>query len=110
MATLIDILLISFAAIFKAVADTLAWHFDTSIFRNMNRDFWEVNTARIRKVKKIVGYPVDGWHLSNSLMLLCLLLLPLFWHPLFNQQIVDVGFLGVIFIVVFNLFFNKLLR
>ena len=94
-------LLIIFAAICKAVADTIEHHFDTSIFRHSK--FW-VNGGKI-----IFGkYKFDGWHLANSFMIMAFLLALAFppeieWYYTFFGG-------GLIFNLVFNIFYNKILR
>ena len=98
-------LLIIFAAICKAVADTIAHHFDTSIFRHSK--FW-VNGGKV-----IFGkYKFDGWHLANSFMIIFffsemayLVKFPpaIEWYYLFFGG-------GAIFNLTFNIFYNKILR
>ncbi len=105
---MIAVVLISLAAACKALADTLAWHFDTSIFRNMNRDFWAI-AVTIKKTPKIFGYPIDAWHLSNSIAIFSWMALPLVYKPHFAWY-VDYGIGGLIFIIVFNTFYNKIFR
>ena len=89
------------AAFFKAVADTLAHHFDTSVFRRKwNSPFWNPMHRHNDAVKKIFGYPLDAWHLANSAMIICFLL-PFGWKMVI---------LGIVFNLAFNLFYNKILR
>lgn len=114
---MIAILLIFLAGVCKSLADTLAWHFDTCIFRNTKRrDFFEINTQRVRKIKTIgglgrfSGYPLDAWHISNSIQLTCWLVLPLVYKPILPAWWMDFGAGGLLFIVVFNLFYNKVFR
>jgi hypothetical protein len=64
-------LFILLAAICKAVADTLQHHFESSVFKYKDPRFWNPAVSwqyayRIRFTK----YPVDAWHLSNSLMII----------------------------------------
>ena len=91
-------ILIIFAAICKAVADTIEHHFDTSIFRHSK--FW-VNGGKI-----IFGkYKFDGWHLANSFMIsafITAIAFPpaiLWYYTLFGG--------GLLFNVTFNIFLLK---
>jgi len=73
------------AAMCNAIMDTLVHHFDTSIFKNKDRMFWDPaiswrnkyvdrdSTKSIRKLW-IFDYPVaftDAWHFFKSLMIVC---------------------------------------
>lgn len=105
-------LLVALAAFFKAVSDTLAHHFDTSVFRfKLLSPFWNPNHPKNDEVKRIFNYPLDAWHISNSIMV-CLFIAGIFFP-------VDVSFwwrallyvcLGGLFILVFNIFYDKVLR
>ena len=108
---MLTILCIVLAAFFKAVADTLADHFYVSIFRNMDERFWN-KAVSWKYAKQIPGtaYPVDAWHLSNSGMIISFAAAiftpaPFVWH-----WAIGLTAYGVLFIVVFNLFYNKILR
>lgn len=102
-----EILLVC-AAMFKAVADTVDHHFDTSIFRRYNPRFWDRDISSER-AKKIFGYKVDAWHISLSCMIICMIL-----AAIFHQQKLDwyleliIG--GFAWNLTFNLFYNKILR
>ena len=83
----ISIILCFLAGFFKAVRDTLQFHFGKSIFKNWNSDFWNPSVSWMNKYK---DYPADkseafflsktvlvsltdAWHLSELLMVACLL-------------------------------------
>lgn len=107
---MIAILFITLAAIFKSVADTLQHHFWESVFHRFNQNYW--NPALSWKYVGFVPftkYRPDAWHLSNSLMIVsfcCAVgLNDLYWHPL-----LQIAFLGAVFIAVFNTFYNKIWR
>lgn len=101
-----EILIIA-AAIFKAVADTVADHFFVSIFKSKNRKFWDKTTSSVF-AKRIYGYKVDAWHLANSGMIVCFISAAAvndckcWWFFIILS--------GIIFNLVFNLFYNKILR
>lgn len=105
----LQILLISFAAICKAFADTLDHHFDTSIFRGWSRKWFDPNVT-IKTAPQIFGYPLDGWHIANSLQICSWAALPFVYVPVFGSWLLNYAAIGILFIVVFNLFYNKLFR
>jgi hypothetical protein len=104
----ITVILISLAAIFKAVADTLDDHFDTSIFKRLPWQLWDANRATTNKFW-FTGYKFDPWHICNSLLIICFSLAIIFndlkteWH----WQLIIIG--GV-FNLTFNLFYTHILR
>jgi hypothetical protein len=99
---MIALLLITFAAICKAVADTIAHHLDTSIFRHSR--FW-INGGKI-----IFGkYKFDGWHLSNSAMIIAFVFASVFHTPILKWYY-EIAIAGVVFNLTFNVFYNKILR
>ena len=113
------------AAFFKAVSDTLLHHFSISIFKNRNPNFWnpkisinkvplfEFTIPLINKTIK-TKYRPDAWHLSNSGMIcsFCLAASIISTNFLIRPNFVwFVEFIvnGVLFILTFNLFYNKVL-
>jgi len=98
-------ILILLAAIFKAVADTVAHHYDTSIFR------WNDFYNPLKQGKKIpfTKYPLDGWHLANSLMIVSFICAWAFHKPILKWYY-EIPIAGVAFNLTFNLFYNKILR
>lgn len=101
--------LIILAAIFKAVADTLAHHFDTSVFRKKNTAFWNPLHRDNDYVKRIFSYPLDAWHISNSLMLACFTLAIVVNNLKYDWYCQLIG-LNVVFVLVFNFCYIKILR
>lgn len=108
---MLAIILIVFAAVFKAVADTLQHHYWDSVFRDDNhfdKNFWNPGLSW-KTAKKIFKYPVDAWHLSNSFMIVCFVLAAIVndlrWH-----WAIQLVVLGLVFNLVFNLFWNKVLK
>jgi hypothetical protein len=108
---LIAAVLILLAAICKATADTLAHHFDTSIFKNLDPQFWNPNIIT-KTMPQIFGYPLDAWHLLNSGMIVFFIAAIPFhkkdkWQAAWYWEIL-IG--GLLFNLVFNLFYNSILR
>lgn len=92
-----------FAAFFKAVSDSMEHHPDVWPFT----PFWNTRHPGNDKVKRIFNYPLDGWHLSNTLMIASFL-----WGISISQSGNVWGFLvlGIIYNICFNLFYNKVFR
>lgn len=106
---ILSFLFIVLAAIFKAVADTVADHFSVSIFKGLNPTFWN-KAVSWQYAVRVFNYPVDAWHLSNSAMIACFILSfslskgnPAHW-------LVDFSAAGILFVLVFNVFYNKVLK
>ena len=107
---MITLLLISLAAIFKAVADTLQHHFDTSVFAKLNPKFWNpVISCNYAKFLPFTKYRLDGWHLANSGMIVFFILAVVFASPV-KLWWLAIIICGVVFNLVFNLFYNQILR
>ena len=100
-------LLIIAAAICKALADTVADHFDTSIFKNKYQQFWNKSISA-NHAKRIGNYKIDAWHLANSGMIICFITAAAFPPPVAWYYFIPAG--GTLFNLVFNLFYNKILR
>ncbi len=98
-----SLIFVVLAGFFTAVMDTLAHHFDTSVFKKRNTAFWNPLHPDNDKVSRIFSYPLDAWHLAKSAMIICFLLAGGFaWYW-------SLG-LGFSFVIVFNWFYNKVLR
>lgn len=98
---MISILIIFLAALSKAAADTIKHHPDTSIFNNT---WWIKDGVTIPPSK----YKVDGWHIANSITIATWLSLIFIKIP-YNLAISYI-ILGILHILIFNLFYNKIFR
>lgn len=99
---MIALALIIIAAICKAVADTIAHHKSRSVFKNSK--FWS-NGGKIVPGTK---YRLDGWHICNSGMICAFVVAAVLHSPVLAWYFeIPIG--GVVFILVFNLFYNKIL-
>lgn len=105
---MISIILLIAAATFKAVADTVDHHFDTSIFRRLEPRFWDRDISSDR-AKRIFNYKIDAWHISQSLMIVCMIAAAIF-HEQRLAWYFELVIGGVIWNIVFNTFYNKILR
>lgn len=108
---MIALLLIILGAFFKSVSDTLDDHFDTSVFRHKNPLVWDANRSTV-KTWWITGYKFDPWHISNSLMIVAIILATVLHRydtlqaPWWAELIVA----GVAWNVVFGVFYSKIWR
>jgi hypothetical protein len=110
MIATIPIILIVLAAFFKAVADTLTHHFDTSVFNWWDRRFWDASVSwRYAHYLKWTKYRLDGWHLANSGMIICFCLAVVL-HTSVLSWYWEVLIAGSVFNLSFNLFYNRILR
>ena len=104
--------LIALAAIFKAVSDNCADHYEKSIFTRFNNPmFWDKSVSWKRKYNKGWQYwdPIsDAWHLSNGAMICSFIAAGIFF-PAYNPFIVF-AVSGVLFTIVFNTFYNKIFK
>lgn len=69
---MVSYLLIILAGAFNAWMDVLMWHFDTSVFKHLNRNFWNPNYSW-QVVSNTLGIVrIDGWHIVKYGMLICI--------------------------------------
>lgn len=97
-------LLIALMAFLNACMDAFEnENYFESIFKNFNQRFWYKRESW-KWAKKIFGYHLDSWHISKSLFVICIALLPSctfdgdWWVIALN--------VGVIWNVVFKFFYN----
>lgn len=87
--------------------DKLAWHFEKSIFADMNPKFWNPNVSW-KYAKKVFGYKIDAWHLFKSAMIICLCLSVVSYSEICVWW-VDFFIFGLVWNTIFNIYFNKTL-
>lgn len=100
---IIKIVLIIIAAICKAAVDTVTHHPHTS---RLWGEFWDLKIKRT--YVPFTKYKFDGWHLSNSLMIVCFIVISKLHNSI--EWYYDIPVSGTIFILVFNLFYNKIFQ
>jgi hypothetical protein len=108
---MISLILVFIAAFFNAVMDaTENENFFESTFRDLNQRFWYKRESW-KYAKKIFGYHVDAWHLSKSLMIICLIAAIIaFDLPVKNWQDIVIYLIvgGFTWNLSFWLFYNKI--
>ncbi len=109
--------------------DTSSHHYYTSILKNLNPNWWngEISwknkyidrnpSLGFRKIWKNINYPVqmtDCWHFFKMLMIIFLTLSVVTFDSnlIINSYyyILYIGIYGIVWNVVFSLFYNKILR
>lgn len=104
------------AAVCNAVMDTLSHHFDKSLFRGLNKQYWDASISW--KNKYIDGepskgrrlFPVqisDGWHLFKTIMLISWGLAVVTYVPNFAWYW-DLLIVGVVYNCYFSLFYKNI--
>lgn len=107
---MISLILWVVAAIFDAFIDTLEeGHFSNSIFKNLDPKFWSKSESW-KYAKKIIGYPVDAWHLGKSAMIFCLAGAIMEGYEAFPISILNFLSLGLAWNLVFDLFYNYIFK
>ena len=105
-------ILVALAAIFNAVMDKTkdTIQYKTSVFYKWG---WNPNFFNDEQYDKWQGYLVgkykpNAWHLSKSRMVMCLLAIPFVYKPFLGP--IDYLIFGYEWIVVFNLFYDKIFK
>jgi hypothetical protein len=107
---MLTILFLCLAAIFKAIADTLKDHYDTSVFKWKNRRFWDPSVSwEYVGYVRFTKYHPDAWHLFNSALIISFSL-AIVLHKSIVPWYFEVMIAGLVYNAVFNLFYNKILR
>lgn len=106
---MIAYLFVALAAILNAFMDKVEnEHFHSSIFKKWNQKFWYKRESW-KYAKMIGGYRLDAWHLAKSLMIICFAF-AIGFMDMTHWWAVKFVTVGGIWIVVFNLFYNKLFK
>lgn len=92
-------LLIALAAVFNAVMDVLEnENFHQSKFRYWKERFWYKRESW-KWANHIGNYPIDGWHLAKSCMILC-------FSAAVANSVLQFILIGIVWNVTFNLFYK----
>ena len=106
---MISLLFILLAAVCKACADTVSHHFGRSVFKDKDPKWWDPSVSwQHTKFLPLTKYRADFWHLMNSGMIVCFTLAVVF-HVELLPWWAEIGIGGAAFVIVFNLFYNKIL-
>lgn len=104
---MISYLFLALASICNSIMDTLTHHFNYSIFKNKNEEFWNPNESwKFVNFLPFTKYRADAWHLLKSAMIIFICLAIVFAD---NLNMIDFILLGILWNIVFNVFYNHLL-
>jgi hypothetical protein len=107
--TVLWIIFWGLAAFFNSVMDAVEnENFHESIFKDLPKGFWYKRESW-KFAPRLLGWKADAWHISKSLMIICIAATVIFYHPLINKW-VDFLFLGVVWNVSFNVFYHVLFK
>lgn len=126
---IIPCLLIFIAGASKGIMDTLQFHFDKSIFKNLNVSFWNPQISYINKWKNadakkerffgsstFLAWTTDAWHFFQSIFLTSIFISIVLYVPYpefglnkFWSLVIDFIGLRLVFGIAFTLFYNYLL-
>lgn len=105
--TIIGFLFYTIAIILNAFMDSIEnEHVWDTIFKGWRQSFWWKRVSA-SKAKVIFGFKLDAWHIAKHLMIASIIMFALLYDPLFAWYI-DFCILGVHWIIVFNIFYNKI--
>jgi hypothetical protein len=106
---MLTIAIIAIAAFFNAVQDSCdSGHYWGTIFSKWNPKFWHKDESW-KYAKMIGGYRLDAWHLAKSATLVCLVASVVSYKGIIGWW-VDFVILGLVWNIVFNTFYNHLLK
>lgn len=96
-------IIIAIAAVSKALVDTIAFH-NGGVFKG--NAFFDI--TKQGKMFPLTKYPVDAFHLFNSLMILCYIVLAIINCK--QKWWVQFIILSIVYLLTFNIFWNKILN
>lgn len=101
------------AGILNAFMDTIEeGHFSNSIFKTWDQRFW-YKWQSWKYAKKILGYPVDAWHIAKSLWWACMIIAPIIYiktGPIFPHWTLDFATFWGVSILTFDLFYDHIFK
>ena len=107
---MVSLFLVMFAASFNAVMDNIKDHWYESVSDKFNAQWWDPEISWTDKnTYKFIPTPIsDAWHVFKTGMLICLILAVVLYKPMINWY-ADFAILGGAWIIIFNLFYNRIL-
>lgn len=103
----IPYILFLLAGMFNAVSETLSFHYKTSIFQTLNPNKWNPNINWMY-MKNFLGIMrIDGYHISKTLMLICLMF-AVYFHK--EPKFIDLPIIWVCWFVGFETIWRLLAR
>lgn len=106
-----------FAAVFSACMDTIKDHFEVSIFKRLNPDFWKANQSWDKSFNLFGSFDsfrwvtLDAWHVFKFNMIACIACFGIFWENEYGLSwIVLIPSLFILWGLVFELFYSVILK
>lgn len=116
---MISLILWSLAPIFNAVMDLIEnENYYQSIFSKWNPKFWYKRESW-NHTPDILSYSLDAWHIAKSTMIVLVAVSATIAHfegpivttyNMYFNIFIDVGLRGILWNVIFSLFYNKIFR
>lgn len=103
---MISLILFLFASIFDACKDTLKDHFSSSIFKNLNPNFW--NPAISYRLSTFSTYRFDAWHICKSITIILICFAIVSFKPITNYLLLDVAIFGMVWNGMFEIVYRCL--
>lgn len=111
---MITTILIIIASICNAIMDIIRFRFNESIFRNLNPNYFNPNVSYLNQNNiwyKVLKQAPDLWHNAKSLMIICICVaISIEGKLLFESVWLNIIYLGIVWNIVFNVFYNIILR
>jgi hypothetical protein len=117
---MISVMLLALAFFMIAVMDTVKDHWASSVFSEFDHEWWDGqeswknqyfdrdSTKEKTFEGKYLPFFFDAWHSAKTIMLVCIFLAVVSYHPMVNW-LVDLLIVAGTYALVFNLFYGKLL-
>ena len=99
----VKIILLAFAALFNSIMDKCETviSFNSSVFKKFNPSFWCKAISANKPLLKFTHYRVDAWHLSKSMMVICVC-------AAMSDNVYQFVILGIVWNVIFNTLYKAL--
>ena len=117
---MVVMILLTIAAISKAIMDTLQFHYSKSIFRKLNPQLWnpavscknkyklDGKTPRFYGSTTFLVWLTDFWHFFQMIFLNSILLAIVFYHPIVCN-VIDFIIFALYTKILFQIFFKNIL-
>jgi len=107
---MLAILFLFLAGIFDAVSDSVEnEHIHDTIFSVLPFKFWSKRDSW-KEVKRVFSYPMDAWHISKSLWIICIALAISLYSSLTDLWYIDFIIFGFTWNASFNLFYTHIFQ
>jgi len=103
------------AGFMNAVMDVSAFHYSTSVFKNLNPLFWSETVSAENNQNNFIGFRNDAWHFAKLIMVLFFVLSTVCFSPIIffasaaANYLVSFSALFCSWSLAFNLFYSKIL-